>query len=465
MSLGAVAGTLVCGPLLVKLGQRATLCLGLPICVAAWLIVAFTPTVWLLQGTRFILGMTASLLNPSACSYILEVAHARFRGKMAGSMTLAANIGTLFVFFIGSWRLSWRQVALACAVLSALPLPGIFFLPESPRWLVTRGREVKAYRALRSIRGNQEDLDLELSAITGQVALDARKSGGVRQQLEVLFHVDTLRVLWLLVSLTLFLACCGIIPITAYLVPILQEASTSIDPYTIGVVFAAAKVVGILLHLAVVDRLGRRPLVIIPFFICSACTATYGVYSYLLYTHRVSAFDWLPYTALVLFNFCNGVGTPCILTLQGELLPNSCRAVGLALLTCLLMLGGFASSYTYPMTAEALGQHGAFWLFSLFSAALVLVAVLALPETRGRTLEDITSSAQQLHQHRDAASGSAGQRSGGSPSTHRLQEESVVTSKAPTPLLQEQQLQNIQPPTISPLADTKSTHYESRKIH
>ncbi|KAK8377689.1 hypothetical protein O3P69_013971 [Scylla paramamosain] len=253
VNLGAVAGTCLSWPLLVRLGQRKTLLVGLPFSLLAWFTLAFSPTTWLLQMARFILGLTMSMLTPAANLYLLEISHRKIRGRLLGTMTLSRNLGGLVVTLIGSLPLSWRQVGLLCSIFSVLPILGVFFLPNSPRWLITQNRMDEAHSALVFFRKTTYDPLPELHDITEQAEIKTCSGG------------------------------------------------------------------------------------------------------------------------------------------SGELLPTNCRAAGLSLLTCLLMLGGFTSSHTYYMTVAALGHEGAFWLFSISSILLVIVAILGLQETRGRTLEDIST--------------------------------------------------------------------------
>lgn len=391
MNLGAVAGTCLTWPLLVRLGQRATLLLGLPLCFLSWLTLVFSSSVWLLQTARFILGLTTCLMTPAANLYLLEISHRKTRGRLLGVMTLSRNLGGLVVTLIGSSSLSWRHVGLVCSSLSVLPLLGVLWLPNSPRWLMTQGREKDALFALSFFRKKGYDTTPELREITEQVENKGSPGSSIWGQLNMLFHSQTLSTLCVLSLITVLVAFCGTYPLSSYLVPILEAAQDDRDPYVSAVMYSSVRILGIVIHLAVVDKLGRKPLIIASFSLCAVSTAAYATYFHLLDKTMAAEASWLPLTLLLLFSLFSGVGLPVIPALQGELLPTNCRAAGLSLLTCVLMLGGFTSSHTYFMTAQALGQDGAFWLFSCCSTLLVLVAIFCVPETKGRTLEDIST--------------------------------------------------------------------------
>lgn len=395
MNLGAVVGTCISWPLLVRLGQRTTLLLGLPLSLLAWFTITFAPTIWVLQTARFMLGTTMSLLTPAANLYLLEISHRKIRGRLLGAMTLSRNVGALVVILIGSSSLSWRHVGLACSTFSVLPILGVFFLPNSPRWLMTRNRMDEARSALAFFRKKDYDTRPELEGITEQVKSKTGTGGSIWRQMKMLFKPQTLKSFRVLSLITLFVAFYGCYPLSTYLVPILHATDSDSDPYFSAVINGTVRILGIIIHLGVVDKLGRKPLTIVSFLLCSVCTTAYATYFHFLdkLTTTDSSWDisWLPLTLLLLFSLFSGVGLPVIPVLQGELLPTNCRAAGLSLLTCLLMLGAFTSSHTYYMTVAVLGQDGTFWLYSSFSALLVLVAIFGLPETRGRTLEDIST--------------------------------------------------------------------------
>ncbi|XP_063870945.1 facilitated trehalose transporter Tret1-like [Scylla paramamosain] len=390
VNLGAVAGTCLSWPLLVRLGQRKTLLVGLPFSLLAWFTLAFSPTTWLLQMARFILGLTMSMLTPAANLYLLEISHRKIRGRLLGTMTLSRNLGGLVVTLIGSLPLSWRQVGLLCSIFSVLPILGVFFLPNSPRWLITQNRMDEAHSALVFFRKTTYDPLPELHDITEQAEIKTCSGGSVWRQMKMLFQSETRHTFCVLSLIAVFVAFCGSCPLMTYLVPILQVTNDAVDPYLSAVFCSFTRIFGIIIHIGVVDKLGRKPLIIASFFLCSVCTAAYGFYFH-LNGNTNPDINWVPLMLILFFTLFSGVGLPVITVLQGELLPTNCRAAGLSLLTCLLMLGGFTSSHTYYMTVAALGHEGAFWLFSISSILLVIVAILGLQETRGRTLEDIST--------------------------------------------------------------------------
>nr|XP_053635277.1 facilitated trehalose transporter Tret1-2 homolog [Cherax quadricarinatus] len=394
-SLGHLGGTVGCcvsGPLLVKLGRRVTLLVTLPITVASWLSLALSPTVWLLLTSRTILGITVGITISTTYLYTLEIAYKDVRGTLSGIISLARIAGFLFVSSLGVSKLDWRQMGFVCCGVSALPFFSLIFLPNSPRWLVTQGRLSEAQKALVFFRGKHYDSEPELQDMTQHISNVDRKTDNLWQQVRLLFEPTTAHMVLLLTVLTFLVTMNGSFAITSYLVPIFQAAEVSLDPYTSAIIFSIVRIFGTLVHLCVIDRLGRKPLITISYFLCSLCMAAYGVYLYMHKTGNASGMGWIPLTTAMIFNFFIGIGQPAFSVMNGELLPTSCRSIGTSALSLSLNVGAFIASYTYPMTVEALGEHGTFWLFSGANATITFVSVVALPETRGRSLEEITGN-------------------------------------------------------------------------
>ncbi|XP_045619006.2 facilitated trehalose transporter Tret1-like [Procambarus clarkii] len=391
VNVGGTAGCVVCGPLLVNLGQRVTLLLAIPFLVASWLALALSNSVWLLLTSRTILGLIMSILQSSTGQYIAEIAHKNARGTLAGAISLARQTGGLMVAALGISKLDWRQMGLVYCGLSAIPFFGLLLLPNSPRWLVSQGRVTEAQKALNFFRGKHYDSEEELKGIT-QHAGDSRRGDSSWQQARLILEPATLRTFCLVAILILLMSLNGSFAMTTYLVPIFQSTEISLDPYITAIIFGSFKVLGTFIHLCIIDRVGRKPILILSYSVCSLCMAAYGVYLYMKESRNVDNIWWLPLAAVFIYILFIGIGQPVFSVLCIELFSTSCRSITGSLIGLVMMFGMFVASQTFPMTVEALGEHGTFWIFSGVCATLTIVSAVALSETRGRSLEEITSN-------------------------------------------------------------------------
>ncbi|XP_027233197.2 facilitated trehalose transporter Tret1-2 homolog [Penaeus vannamei] len=390
-SLGAGFGAILGGVFLVRLGQRTTLLIGVPLTAAAWLGLAFAGVPWLIHAMRCVLGITTGFIAPATGIYILEISHKKSRGVFYGVLTTVRQMGFLCVYALGSSDLGWRNVSLVCAGIALVPFLALFFLPNAPRWLVTQNRVEEARKSLAFFRGKDYDSTSELKAITDQVGQHAEQNKSFITQVKMMMEPATLRTLALLVVISVLSTLSGYIIVTTYTVTILQSTQGDLDAYISTIIIGAVRVGGTLVHLAVIDRFGRKPLLVASFALGTLCVAGLGGYFYIQNTTGDASYlGWLPLTCMVVLIFCMGIGQPVVSIVQGELLPTTVRAAGVSLIMILLFLAGFVLIQTYPLLSGALGEHGAFWLYSGASLALVLVGGLRLPETRGRSLEEIS---------------------------------------------------------------------------
>ncbi|XP_069970116.1 facilitated trehalose transporter Tret1-2 homolog [Penaeus vannamei] len=403
--IGAIVGSLVGGALNLRLGQRVTLLIAMPLSLALWLALAFSPAVWMVQVARTLLGVAQGLAGAAANNYVVEVAHTSVRGRFAGFVDTARQLGFLFAYVVGSTGLSWRHVSLVCGFVTAIPpFIGLLFLPNSPRWLVTRGRLEEAHKALKFYRGPRYDVSSELSAITEQIDRTSSSTMGTKDQLRLLREPSVSRRLVLLTFLMFILQFTGNITIATYVVTILKSSNTGVDAYTSAMLVGGIRVVGTVAFLLLVDRVGRKAIVLATCVACSVCLTVFGVYFYLQnQSADLSHLTWLPLTVLLLYMplVCALEAATCLL--RGELLPTNVRAVGAALMYIFFFLGMFATAHSFPASVSTIGEHGVFWLYAGSCLLMAAVVGLSVPETRGLSLEQIDDFFRAQRKRTDAS--------------------------------------------------------------
>ncbi|XP_047502050.1 facilitated trehalose transporter Tret1-2 homolog [Penaeus chinensis] len=396
--LGGFFGSALGTVLLLKFGQRVSLLLGLPVTAGAWCVLVFSQTPTLIQSMRFVVGLTGSFMLPAGTMYMLEISDRKLRGLLFGIVTTSRQVGVLFVYAVGCLNLGWRYTGLVCAGVSLVPVIGLFFLPNSPRWLVTHGRVDEAEKALMFYRGKLYDWKHEMKAITDQVGQNAQQNNGFLAQLRIMREPSTMRTLAVLLFISLLCNFSGYTVLIVYAVPILQSANVNLDVYVSAVVIGAARVGGTLVYLTVVDKMGRKPLLISAYTVCGLSMAVLGCFLYIRDTFGYEYIDhigWIPLASLVVYVFFTGVGQPVVFILHGELLPTAFRAAGVSFIMILVFLGSFAAIRTYSLMSGVMGEHGAFWFYGGICLTIAAVGCLALPETSGRSLEEITGKEHQ----------------------------------------------------------------------
>lgn len=375
---------------MVRFGQKMVLMFVLPLSLFAWVVLYLAPTVWLILAARFVQGGCLSLMASATTTYVAEFAHSSYRGRLMASLELFRQVGSLITFLLGCSTLTWRQIAVIHALCNTI-IPFftlVLYLPNSPRWLAMRGRKHDARKALVFFRGNSYDSSGELATILDQ--LQNTKHVQFTQQLKLLRDPSIFRyVVTMLVLFSLY-HFNGSSAISAYIVIIMNDANINISSYLAAVVVAVTKVVGTLFSTIIVDRIDRKPLFFITSSMCAFFLALLGGYYY-DQTHGsgyLQGQDWLSITCLAGYSFF--IMSPVPNLLRSELFPTSVRSAVVPLLYTFFFIGAFVAIQSYTEIDKGLGSYGIFWLFAVCNVLQGLIVATTLPETRGKTLEQIT---------------------------------------------------------------------------
>ncbi|XP_042888962.1 facilitated trehalose transporter Tret1-like [Penaeus japonicus] len=401
-SLGALAGSLFGMIPLVRLGQRVTNLIAIPLSFASWLTLATTPTIWLAFLARFAQGLSTGLMALSCSIYIMELSHAEIRGRLVAIVDLSRQIGVLYGYSLGCTTLSWRQLALVFALTNTIiPFVGLLCLPSSPRWLASRGRMEEADKALAFFRGSRYDRQPEMLDIRNQLEKIKGSRKSTLGQLRQMREPYILRSMIILSFLMFGIQFNGLSAIGIYLVTIFNSANVGLDSYTSTVIVGILRVLGNAVYLLVIDHVKRKLIFLVSCLMCGVCLILLGGY-FLDQTHSgvLSSQGWIPIVALSLFTFSSCISYPSLALLRGEIIPTSVRSVAVPILYVMYFTAAFSSSQTYPYMVMYLGEYGTFWLFAAVNIAVGCAGASLLPETRGRTLEQITERQQEKEESR-----------------------------------------------------------------
>ncbi|KAK7067651.1 hypothetical protein SK128_023999 [Halocaridina rubra] len=392
VNIGAVFGGFLSGSLMMKTGLRVLMMIALPITLAFWLLLAFSQSVIVLITSRIGLGVMTATLSAPSTAYVLEVSQKDKRGLLFSIIPITRQMGFFFVYMFGITNLTWRYIAIICGIVTtAIPFIGLFFLPDSPRWLVVKGRIEEAKKSLVFYRGTYYDTASELRDIIDSVQTSG-KSNSTCSQLRQLFRMPFLKTMMILSFLTILASFNGSFAVSAYLVPIFQVSASNVDAYTSAILAGAMRVVGTLFHLVFIDRLGRRPVHIYSYLAIAFTHALLGWYFFVKDEEWVNnALGWLPLANMMVYTFFVGFGQPVLVMMQGELLATNVRSVGLAFLITMIFLGGFLVTQAFYAMGQAMGIYGTFWFYSVMCFMVAAVSHFAMPETKGLSLEEISN--------------------------------------------------------------------------
>ena len=324
--------------------------------------------------------------------YIAEVAPAQIRGKLVTVNQLTIVIGILAAQ-VANWRiagthtpdwnlsLGWRWMFWAEAFPAAVFFLLAFFIPETPRYQALKGRFAQAQQTLAMI-GGQAYAQAEIQSIRAANEADAgAATGGLR-----LLLTNPFRSLLLLgIIIAFYQQWSGTNVIFNYAQEIFQGAGYDVDNTFINIVITGiANLLFTFVALFSVEKLGRRALMLL------GAGGLAGIYAILgaCYFFHVSGVAMVVLCVLAIACYAMTLG-PMTWVLISELFPNRVRAVAVATCTFFLWIGSFTLTLSFPLLNQALGTSGTFWIYSGICLAALLYFIKRLPETKGKTLEQL----------------------------------------------------------------------------
>ena len=382
--VGAMVGAPVSGTLVARHGRKPVVT-GVAVVFAVGAVAAaVAPGTGTLIAARFVLGLAVGAASNTVPVYIAETAPAGIRGRLMVLFQLMVAVGQLISYLVGyalagpgGWRWMFALAAVPAVVLALGMLP----LPESPRWLVGQGRTGEAASVLATLRRRGTDIDAEIAEIT---AVRTKERGANWRALRGRWVRPALVVA---LGVAAFSQLTGINAMVYYAPKLLTDAgfgdSTALlTGVGIGVMLVCAGVAGTLL----VDRTGRRRLLL---WLLPGSGLAMAVLA-LAFLGAGGAQKWTVVLALFAYIFLNGASMQAVVWLIGpEVLPLAVRGPAMSLATTAVWGFDLLIALTALTAVETFGRTATFLVYALMNAACWLFVLRRVPETRGRTLEEI----------------------------------------------------------------------------
>ena len=398
--IGCLVGSLMAGALSDKFGRKRLLMLAALLFVVTSLGNALANNFTVFIAWRILGGVGIGLASGLSPMYISEVAPAQMRGKLVSINQLTIVVGILFAQYLNwfivrdlppgatdefiktSWfgQSGWRWMFGLTAVPSLLFFLGMFFVPESPRWLAKNGKTEKAKAILEKIGG-------ATYANAAVAEINSTLSQAEIQQVRFtdLFQPKLRKVIFLGVVLAVFQQWCGINVIFNYAEEIFKAAGYDISSVLGNIAWTGSvNLAFTFVALGTVDRLGRRPLML---FGAAGLALIYAAMGF-CYANGVHG---LPVLLLVLAAIgCYAMSlAPVTWVVISEIFPNRIRGAAMSVAVSALWIACFILTFTFPILNAKLGSSGTFWLYGAICVLGFVFIFLKLPETKGKTLEQI----------------------------------------------------------------------------
>ncbi len=398
--VGCIVGVAFSGELTDRIGRKKPLLVAAVLFLLSALGCATMPTLFLITASRFIGGIGIGLASNVVPLYISEIAPAKSRGRLITYYQFALTLGILVAYLTNAGLLNysldhagngagWFTVATTTEVWRAMiglgAVPAIFFLfgmfmvPESPRWLFQQGRIEEGKSILTAI-GMDAESEQEATAIL--------KNEDEKVSYKELFSPRWRKALLIGILLPLFSQFSGINAIIYYGPSILSNAGSSLSSSLISqVIFGAANMLFTLIAIWKVDSAGRRPL----YLAGTAGAAISLLCTGICFASGATTSVWLLVFVLAfLACFAFSIG-PLKFVVAAEIFPNKIRGRAMAISIMVMWIADTIVGQLTPVLLKTAGTPATFWIFAAFCVIAFITVYKLLPETKGKSLEQIES--------------------------------------------------------------------------
>jgi MFS transporter, SP family, major inositol transporter len=399
---GAIFGALLGGKLADKLGRKGSLLVCAVMFLAGALGSAAAPNVEVMVAARFVLGLAVGAAAATVPLFLAELAPAERRGRIVTINELMIVSGQLLAFLINAALNQvihdphvWRWMLAVAAIPAIALLVGLLFVPDSPRWYALRGRPEDARRVLDMTRSPAEAAE-EYNIIVTHARRDAAEDKGAALR-DLRAYPWMRKLLWIGIGLAIAQQATGINTVIYYAPTILEQtglgASASLTAtIAVGVISVAMTVLGIWL----LGFMNRRGLLITGFTGVAVSQLALAL-TFLL--PQSTARSYIVLAAMVLFvafvQCFIGIGVWLLLS---EIFPMAIRGFAMGIAVAVLWTTNTIISFVFPLLNGALGATWTFGIFVLINIASIVFVAKFVPETRGRTLEELEDDFRE-HEH------------------------------------------------------------------
>lgn len=390
---GAAFGAVFGGRLSDRNGRRKNLLMLAVVFFVATLGCTFAPNMAVMVVFRVILGLAVGGASVTVPTYLAEMSPTERRGRMVTQNELMIVTGQLLAFTfnaiigttLGEDGNVWRYMLVIATIPAVVLWFGMLILPESPRWLASKGKIGDALRVLQQIR-EQNVAETELTEIKDNITAEAALDKATFKDLSVKW---VRRILFIGLGIAVVQQITGVNSIMYYGTEILRDAGFGTEAALIGnIANGVISVLATFLGIYLLGKVGRRPMLITGLIGTTSALLLIGILSMLL-----QGTEALPYVVLSLtvtfLAFQQGAISPVTWLMLSEIFPQRLRGIGMGTTVFCLWITNFLVGFSFPILLAHVGLSITFFMFAVLGVFAILFVKKYLPETKGHSLEQI----------------------------------------------------------------------------
>ncbi|XP_060881201.1 facilitated trehalose transporter Tret1-like [Metopolophium dirhodum] len=363
--------------------------------IIAQVMLYFAENVKILYASSILMALTIGFSNAPSLAYAGEVCEPKLRGALTSALNVFYYGGSIILTMIYSITMRWRQTVLLTMVFPIITIAILLTTPDSPMWLLAKGKNSKAHQNLSRLRGkvSYEKCENEFQEMVSYNSPSNNDEPNQKENTNAwkhLFEPEVIRAFRLMTIYFLFMNLLSGLPLLPYLVSILKEFGAPVNvEWTISFMMALS-IVGSLTAVFLIRSLGKRFLTLFTLSICSVCYIAIG----LIGVYWKNAEPLKSWTVLVLFLITiliSSVGiTPVSWTLVTEIFPAKCRNILCSVCTGACFIITFFMTKYYPELSILVEFYNLFTIVGIVGLFGCIYFYFFLPETENKTLQEIT---------------------------------------------------------------------------